>query len=152
MPAKFYPFIDIAVHERVREHFTRGDAAVLFSPDMSSILWSNGAGAALFFFTSIYDFLDLGAERSDVAFRQLAAAARQLGRSGDRRAFLMRLASGFRSVPVNAAVEMITVRRGETAVLFSAPSVGKQHSLAENAARMISGLDDPDTHMAVLDA
>jgi PAS domain S-box-containing protein len=152
MPAKFYPFIDIAVHERVREHFTRGDAAVLFSPDMSSILWSNGAGATLFGFNSVYDFIDLGAERGDVAFRQLTAAARQLGRSGDRRTFLMRLASGFRSVPVNAAVEMITVQPGETAVLFSAPSIGKRLSLAESASRMISGLDDPDTHMAVLDA
>ncbi len=151
MPAKFYPFIDIAVHERVREHFTRGDATALFSPDMGSILWSNGAGAALFGFASVYDFLDLGAERGDVAFRQLSATARQLSRSGDRRTFVMRLASGFRSIPVNASVEMITVRPGETAVLFSAPSIGAT-SLAERAARMISGLDDPDTHMAVLDA
>jgi hypothetical protein len=30
MPAKSYPFIDIAVHERVREHFAKGDAAVFF--------------------------------------------------------------------------------------------------------------------------
>ena len=151
MPVKSYPFIDIAVHERVREHFTRGDAAVLFSPDLGNILWSNGEGAALFGFSSVYDFLDAGAERGDVAFRQLQATARQLTRSGERRNFVMRLASGFRSVPVNAVVEMITVRAGETAILFSAPRSGRPLSLSESAERMISGLDDDDTHMAVLD-
>ncbi|KQV43837.1 MULTISPECIES: PAS domain-containing sensor histidine kinase [unclassified Rhizobium] len=151
MPVKSYPFIDIAVHERVREHFTRGDAAVLFSPDLGNTLWSNGEGATLFGFSSVYDFLDAGAERGDVAFRQLQAAARQLTRSGERRNFVMRLASGFKSVPVNAVVEMITVRAGETAILFSAPRSGRPLTLAESAERMISGLDDEDTHMAVLD-
>ncbi|WP_349437320.1 ATP-binding protein [Pararhizobium sp. A13] len=152
MPAKSYPFIDIAVHERVREHFARGDAAVLFSPDMSQVLWSNGEGAFLFGLPSIYDFIDSGANRNDAAYRQMETAARQLERSGDKRSFLMRIASGFQRVPVNAAVEMITVRPGETAILFTAPRAGKPLSAEERAARMISGFDDPDTHMAVLDS
>jgi hypothetical protein len=151
MPAKSYPFIDIAVHERVREHFARGDAAVLFSPDMSQVLWSNGEGALLFGLPSIYDFIDSGANRNDAAFRQMETAARQLERSGDKRSFLMRIASGFQRVSVSAAVEMITVRPGETAILFTAPRAGKPLSAEERAARMISGFDDPDTHMAVLD-
>lgn len=152
MPAKSYPFIDIAVHERVREHFARGDAAVLFSPDMNQVLWSNGEGALLFGLASIYDFIDTGANRSDAAYRQLEAAARQLERSGDRRSFLMRVASGFQRVSVGASVEMITVRPGETAILFAAPRTGKPLSAEQRAARMISGFDDPDTHMAVLDS
>ncbi|CAN7531811.1 PAS domain S-box protein [Pararhizobium sp. LjRoot235] len=151
MPAKSYPFIDIAVHERVREHFARGDAAVLFSPDMSRVLWSNGEGAFLFGQPSIYDFIDNGANRNDAAYRQMETAARQLERSGDKRSFLMRIASGFQRLSVNAAVEMITVRPGETAILFAAPRTGKPLSAEERAARMISGFDDPDTHMAVLD-
>ncbi len=152
MPAKSYPFIDIAVHERVREHFARGDAAVLFSPDMNQVLWSNGEGAFLFGLASIYDFIDTGANRSDAAYRQLEAAARQLERSGDKRSFLMRVASGFQRVSVGASVEMITVRPGETAILFAAPRAGKPLSAEQRAARMISGFDDPDTHMAVLDS
>ena len=152
MPAKSYPFIDIAVHERVREHFAKGDAAVLFSPDMSQVLWSNGEGAFLFGLSSIYDFIDSGANRNDAAYRQMETAARQLDRSGDKRSFLMRVASGFQRVSVNAAVEMITVRPGETAILFTAPRSGKPLSAEERAARMISGFDDPDTHMAVLDS
>lgn len=151
MPAKSYPFIDIAVHERVREHFARGDAAVLFSPDMSQVLWSNGEGAFLFGLPSIYDFIDSGANRNDAAYRQMEAAARQLKRSGDSRAFLMRIASGFQRASVSASVEMITVRPGETAILFAAPRGGKLLAIQDRAARMISGFDDPDTHMAVLD-
>ncbi|WP_426237200.1 ATP-binding protein [Pararhizobium sp. DWP1-1-3] len=151
MPAKSYPFIDIAVHERVREHFAKGDAAVLFSPDMSQVLWSNGEGAFLFGLPSIYDFIDSGANRNDAAYRQMEAAARQLKRSGDSRAFLMRIASGFQRASVSASVEMISVRPGETAILFAAPRNGKPLAIQDRAARMISGFDDPDTHMAVLD-
>lgn len=151
MPAKSYPFIDIAVHERVREHFAKGDAAVLFSPDMSQVLWSNGEGAFLFGLPSIYDFIDSGANRNDAAYRQMEAAARQLKRSGDSRAFLMRIASGFQRASVSASVEMISVRPGETAILFAAPRGGKPLAIQDRAARMISGFDDPDTHMAVLD-
>lgn len=151
MPAKSYPFIDIAVHARVREHFARGDATVLFSPDMNVVLWSNGDGASLFGLPSIYDFIDGGANENDAAYRQMEAAARQLRRSGDKRSFLMRIGAGFRRVPVNASVEMITVRPGETAILFAAPYAGRTLTQSERAARMISGFDDPDTHMAVLD-
>ena len=148
MSAKQYPFIDVAVHERVRLPFARGEAVVLFSKDMARVLWSNGRGAALFGQDNIYDFLDAGPDRADVAFRQLAATARQTQAPGERRSFLMRIGSGFRSVPVNATVENVTIRPGEEAILFSAPvSAGQQDA----AAAMLTGFDDPDTHMAVLD-
>jgi len=151
MSAKQYPFIDVAVHERVRLPFARGEAVVLFSKDMSRVLWSNGRGAALFGEENIYDFLDAGPERGDVAFRQLSATARQVQTPGDRRSFIMRIGSGFRSVPVNATVEAVTIRPGDEAILFSAPVAAGQQSQEEAAAAMLTGFDDPDTHMAVLD-
>ncbi|KQS65093.1 hypothetical protein ASG39_07420 [Rhizobium sp. Leaf371] len=160
MPVKSYPFIDIAVHDRVREHFARGDAAILFAPDLSRVLWSNGEGAALFGLGSIYDFLDSGLDGgagvAGVAFRQLQATARQLREIGETRRFIMRLSSGFRSTTVNAALALIHVRAGERAILFTAPRAaptrgGLPASVSDTAARMISGFDDPDTHMAVLD-
>ena len=150
MSAKQYPFIDVAVHERVRLPFARGEAVVLFSKDMARVLWSNGRGAALFGQDNIYDFLDTGPDRTDVAFRQLAATARQVQAPGERRSFLMRIGSGFRSVPVHATVEAITIRRGDDAILFSVPVAGNQGG-ADAAAAMLAGFDDPDTHMAVLD-
>ncbi|TCQ12000.1 PAS/PAC sensor signal transduction histidine kinase [Rhizobium sp. PP-F2F-G36] len=156
MPVKSYPFIDIAVHERVRDHFARGDAAILFAPDLSRVLWSNGEGAALFGLGSIYDFLDGGPRAASVAFRQLQSTARQLREAGETRRFLMRMSAGFQSVTVNAELALIDVRAGERAILFTAPRLapsraGRPVPVAEMAARMISGFDDPDTHMAVLD-
>lgn len=151
MSAKQYPFIDVAVHERVRLPFARGEAVVLFSRDMARVLWSNGRGAALFGHDNIYDFLDAGPDRADVAFRQLAATAHQVQAPGDRRSFLMRVGSGFRSVPVTAAVEDVTIRSGDEAILFSAPVGAGRQSPQEAAAAMLTGFDDPDTHMAVLD-
>ncbi|MBP1870775.1 PAS domain S-box-containing protein [Ensifer adhaerens] len=152
MPARQYPFIDIAVHERVREHFARGDAAILFSRDLSRVLWANDQGAAFFGADSIYDFIESGPSPNDLSARQLKAAATQLVSVGDRRQLLMRIAAGFRSVPLNTAVELIRVRPDELGVLFTAPHSGKPLSTEDRAARMIAGLDGPDTHMAVLDA
>lgn len=152
MPARQYPFIDIAVHERVREHFARGDAAILFSRDLSRVLWANDQGAAFFGIGSIYDFIEQGPNPNDLSARQMKAAATQLVSVGDRRQLLMRIASGFRSLPLNTAVELIRVRPDELGVLFTAPHSGKPLSTRERAARMIAGLDGPDTHMAVLDA
>ncbi len=58
-----YPFIDIAVHERIRAHFAAGKALVLFSADMTEVLWANGRGARLFGRSSIYDLIDQGPNR-----------------------------------------------------------------------------------------
>jgi PAS domain S-box-containing protein len=151
MSAKQYPFIDVAVHERVRLPFARGEAVVLFSRDMTRVLWSNGRGAVLFGHDNIYDFLDAGPQRADVAFRQLAAAAQQVQAPGDRRSFVMRIGSGFRSVPANATVEAVTIRPGDEAILFSTPVTPGRQSRDDAAAGMLAGFDDPDTHMAVLD-
>lgn len=150
MSAVQYPFIDIAVHERVRDRFAAGEAIVLFSPDMKSPLWANGRGADLFGFDSIYDFLDQGPNRVDIVFRQTEVAARQLGMVGDIRHFTIRVPSGFQRVPVQAVCELIQVQ-GETAVLFSAPVEKGQLSPLACATRMIEGFDDPDTHIAVID-
>ena len=151
MPARQYPFIDIAVHARVREHFARGDAAILFSRDFARILWANDQGAAFFGAGSIYDFIDAGPDQGDLSLRQLKAAGAQLVRAGDRRQLSIRKFSGFRGTPLNVSVEMIRVRPDEDAVLFTAPHSGAPLTLEDRAARMIAGLDGPDTHMAVLD-
>lgn len=150
MPAIQYPFIDIAVHPRVRERFARGEAMVMFSTGMDRVLWANGAGANLFGYDVIYDFVEQGPKPGDVSFRQIEATARGLGAVGDQRTFLIRMASGFQRAVVNAAVELIRIQAGEEAVLFSSPVSSKPLASAECARRMIDGFDDPDTHMAVI--
>ncbi|MGV3548512.1 ATP-binding protein [Rhizobium sp.] len=145
MPQVHYPFIDIAVHPAVRTHFAAGDAVVLFSRDMKDVLWANGEGARLFGHREIYDLIEAGPERAGVAFRQLAAAAAQLEMPGDKRGFVMRIAAGFKSTPVQAAVDLIVVGR-DSAVMFSATPASGRAGLPS----LLSGFDDDDTHMAVL--
>lgn len=146
-----YPFIDVAVHERVSEAFAAGMAVVLFSPDLRSVSWANGRGAALFGFGSIYDFLDQGLDRGELMFRQVEPVARSLQSIGDRRTFTVRIASGFLRVAVQARCEMIRVQN-KPCILLSVPVDNQRLSLKECAARLIEGFDDPETHMAVLDA
>lgn len=152
MPAVQYPFIDIAVHPRVRERFSRGEAMVLLSADLSRALWANGAGAELFGQSAVYDLLDQGVDGADITFRQLEAAARQLVNVGDSRNFVIRIARGFQRVPVQATVELIRLSSGERAVLLSLPVVSSVLSTRASAEQMLKGLDDPDTHMAVIGA
>ncbi|WP_313059302.1 PAS domain S-box protein, partial [Agrobacterium cavarae] len=151
MPAVQYPFIDIAVHERVREKFAKGEALALFSMDLKSALWANGRGAALFGTPMIYDFIEHGPKAQDVTFRQVAGAASRLQKIGDRQQLMIRVPSGFRSVAVSAALEVIEVERQQPVLLFSAVLDQSGLSLEERAWRMIEGFDDPDIHMAVMD-
>ncbi|QKK32049.1 PAS domain S-box protein [Rhizobium indicum] len=152
MPAVQYPFIDIAVHARVRERFSRGEAMVLFSADLARLLWANGAGAELFGHSAVYDLLDQGVDRTDITFRQLETAARQLTDIGDNRSLMIRIAKGFQRAQVQAAAELIRLSQGEKAILFSVPVSAKPLAAGASAAQMLQGLDDPDTHMAVIGA
>ncbi|MDQ0458120.1 ATP-binding protein [Rhizobium paknamense] len=149
MPAVQYPFIDIAVHGKVRARFARGEALVLFSADMERVLWANGAGASFFGAASIYDFLDQPPPQQDVTFRQIAATARHLKQEGETRTLMVRVGSGFRRLPLQAHLETLTISPGEIGILFALP-----FSHADDKARaraMLSGFGDPDTHMALLD-
>lgn len=145
-----YPFIDIAVHERVRNHFARGEALVLFSADAERVLWANGAGARLFGHMQIYDFLENGPGETDLTFRQMATTAKQLSRVGDQKSFLMRVSSGFQRATVQASVEVIAIGKDETGILFSAPVYTNSARVDEIAGDMIFGIGDEQTHVAVL--
>ncbi|MBP1853541.1 PAS domain-containing sensor histidine kinase [Rhizobium halophytocola] len=151
MPAVQYPFIDVAVHRAVRPHFARGDALVLFSHDMQTVLWANGAGAAHFGNPSVYEFLEQGPGRRELSFRQLAATAGQLKRSGQVHNLVMRIATGFRSLALQARVELVEIHPGEPVILFSVPRTGAGRGSVDLATEMLAGFDEPDTHMAVLD-
>ena len=147
-----YPFVDIAVHPEVRVHFAAGRALVLFSRDMQDVLWANGRGAALFGATSIYDFLDQPVPSQDLTFRQASAAARQLMKPGDRRGFNIRITSGFQRVLVEATCQLITLADDTQSVMLSIPVSAGALDPRDCARQMLEGLDDPSTHMAVLDA
>ncbi|HEX2146417.1 MAG TPA: PAS domain-containing sensor histidine kinase, partial [Pseudorhizobium sp.] len=151
MPMIQYPFIDIAAQEKVREPYSRGEAVVVFSPDMADILWANGRGARLFGFRSVYDFLDHPPSAQDLLLRQLGAAARNLTQLGDTVRVTIRATSAFRRVAVTGTCAVIDIH-GEPAVLFNAPVEPTAASQNDRARSMIEGLDGADTHLAVMDA
>ncbi len=150
MPMIQYPFIDIAVHEKVRPHFAGGEAVVLFSPDMEHVLWANGRGASLFGYSSVYDFLEQGPLVQDVLLRQIRSAGQNLKMAGDATPLTIRVAAGFRRLTVTGSCSLAEIC-GELVVLFHAPPGQAPLSLADRARSMIEGLDDPDTHLAVID-
>jgi PAS domain S-box-containing protein len=150
MPVNQYPFIDVAVHDRIRGPFAAGKAVVLFSVDMTEVLWANGRGAQVFGYGSVYDLLDRGPARQDLSFRQIAATGRRLRAVGDVAGLTIRIAAGFQRITVPASCTLIEIC-GETAVLFTAATDSMATSPHAAAASMIEGLDDPDTHIAILD-
>nr|MDH4415493.1 PAS domain-containing sensor histidine kinase [Rhizobium sp.] len=151
MPAQ-YPFIDVAVHDLIRPRLARGEALVLFAPGLERVLWCNGAGARFFGAASIYDFLEEGPVRSDITFRQIETAARQLSAIGDSRSLMLRVTSGFQKIPVTATADSIEIRKGEPVILLAVPALKRANGdMRELAQELLSGFDDPDTHMAVLD-
>lgn len=146
-----YPFIDLAVHAAIRERFAAGDALVVASPDLDTILWANGAAARLFGFTSIYEFIEDGIGAQSTVRRQIASAMTGIAQIGARD-FLMRSASGFQRSAVNARVELIALPGGAAAVLVSVKPSTAARNNAARAQTVISGFDDTDTPVAVLDA
>ncbi|TRL36754.1 ATP-binding protein [Rhizobium straminoryzae] len=151
MSAVQYPFIEIAVHPRVRDHFAAGKAVVLFSQDLGEVLWTNGLGARLFGKTAIYDLIDQGPPRLDLILRQARTTARQLQAVGDSRTFIIRITAGFERVAVQALCELVALPDGERAVLLAVPAAAQPPLTTEAARQMMDGFDDPGMHVAVLD-
>lgn len=154
MPTGQYPFIDIAVHDKVRNRFASGDAVVVLSETLDDILWVNGAGASLFGHAGLYEFMDEGLNRSATSFRQIEAAARNIrnGASATTQTFAMRTGSGFRRPALSATMERIVLSDGNQALLVAVDNSEPVKTLPDRAACILDGFEETDTHAAVLDA
>ncbi|MBW3097320.1 PAS domain-containing sensor histidine kinase [Pseudohoeflea coraliihabitans] len=145
-----YPFIDLAVHDAIRERFAAGEALAVASPDLSVIHWANGAAADLFGHAAIYDLIEDGLEAQPALKRQIAAAVAGLARKGGQD-FLMRVTRGFRRLVIGAHVQLITMPGGGAGVLISSDGVEPVRGTEARARQIISGFEGTDTHVAVLD-
>lgn len=136
-----YPFIDIATLDMVRDGFARGDAQIVLSSDMSTVLWINGLGATLFGFDTIEDVIG---ERLDLP----AATLRQIGAfsrfdASEPKLISIRLVNGLRAQIKQLAISKISLPDGEPALLLAYPAEG-------DAGAIIAGLADEQTHVALL--
>ncbi|TDH38311.1 PAS domain S-box protein [Pseudohoeflea suaedae] len=149
MQYESHPFIDLAVHKDIRERFARGDALVVASPDLETIVWANGPAANLFGYASIYELIEDGIGTRPAIRRQIAGAVVGLARK-DGQDFLIRVSEGFQRKVVGARVELIQLPGGAPAVLISAER-DYPGGLAGRARQIISGFEEADAHVAVLD-
>ena len=149
MQYESHPFIDLAVHKDIRERFARGDALAVASPDLETIVWANGPAANLFGYSSIYELIEDGIGTRPAIKRQIAGAVVGLARKAGQN-FLIRVSEGFRRKTVGARVELIELPGGAPAVLISAER-DYSGGLSARARQIISGFEEADVHVAVLD-
>ncbi|WP_420959472.1 histidine kinase dimerization/phospho-acceptor domain-containing protein [Brucella sp. IR073] len=129
-----YPFIDIAVLEGVRERFVQGDALLVVSTDLKTVLWANRPGAAMFGFDRIDDILGSDPDFPVHVKRQIMAA------------------HGGRSASVRLASQLIALQVLDIALPDGTPArILAASGPSGGIEATISGLGDEGTHVALLD-
>lgn len=145
-----YSFIDIAVHDEVRERFAAGNALVVLDTQLAEVIWANGPGAALFGDDEIEAIIGIEPPLGTVAKRQIMGLTGYptIGRD---RGVTVRIAAGLMSRLINFQASEIELPGGERAILLaSAPE--KSRNEAEAAARVIGGLSQPGQFVALIGA
>ncbi len=149
MASGTYPFIDIAVLDAIREHFANGDALVVVSPDLASVIWANGPGASMLGYDSIDDIL--GSESVfDIRARRQLMALDGFPAIGHGRTVSLRVAYSLSSRILTFQASDIALPGGEQAILLSIVSTERTGSDHLIAARAIMGFGDQTTHAAMI--
>ena len=152
MPPGQHPFIDVAVHRQVRARFSRGEGLVLFASDLGDVLWADGEGAGLFGFATPYELMDEWRTIPAIVRRQLQAAASQISGGGGEKSLTLRVASGLRSRTLGVSMIGVALPDGTPALLLTDGNSAEKLDVKTRASRIIRGLGDAGTHVAVLDA
>ena len=138
-----YPFIDIAALKEVREGFAKGDAQLVISRDLMTVIWANGAGGALFGHSHINDFIGRPFDLPVSARRQIAVFSQ--AHDNGPRTMAVRLGGGVRSELTHLTIAELNLPDGASALLLSVPRENSQFK------DIIEGLGDDTTHVALLD-
>lgn len=139
-----YPFIDIAALDQIREGFAKGDAQLVLTRDLSTVLWINGPGAKLFGFERIEEVIGDELDLPVATRRQIMGSSSEADIAP--RVVAVRLGSGMRSELTRLQVSHLTMPDGIEALLLA---VEKQNATPDT---IISGLADNATHVALIDA
>lgn len=139
-----YPFIDIAALDSIREGFAKGDAQLVLTHDLLTVLWVNGPGAKLFGFDRVEDMIGGGLDLPVATRRQIASS--NADTDGEARTVSVRLGGGLRSDLTRLSISRITLPDGVSGLLLTANGTDAK------AETVISGLSDDSTHIALIDA
>ncbi|MCO5160362.1 MAG: PAS domain S-box protein [Mesorhizobium sp.] len=151
MPTRVYPFIDIAVLAAVRPHFLAGDAVVILSTELDTVVWANGAGAALLGYDDIEEARGAASNLGFAARRQIAGMP-GFPAIGTRRSLLVRITQRLSSHTVGFLASEIVLPDGTHAIMLVAPDLdAARRSPEEIGARAIHGIGEAGHHAALID-
>jgi len=151
MPTQIYPFIDIAVLDPVRPHFLAGDAVVILSVDLDTVVWANGAGAALLGHDDIEEARG-GASNLGLAARRQIAGMPGFPAIGSKRSLIVRVTQRLSSHAVGFLASEVTLPDGALAIMLVAPDLeAGRRSPEETGARAIHGIGEAGHHAALID-
>ncbi|MCR5858437.1 PAS domain S-box protein [Mesorhizobium sp. J428] len=151
MPTQIYPFIDVAVLDPVRSHFLAGDAVVILSVDLDTVVWANGAGAALLGHDDIEEARG-GASNLGLAARRQIAGMPGFPAIGSKRSLIVRVTQRLSSHAVGFLASEVTLPDGALAIMLVAPDLeAGRRSPEETGARAIHGIGEAGHHAALID-
>ncbi|MFH1794225.1 MAG: hypothetical protein ABIF45_06980, partial [Pseudomonadota bacterium] len=151
MPTRVYPFIDIAVLDSVRPHFLAGDAVVILTVELDSVIWANGAGAALLGYDDIEEARGAASNLGLSARRQIAGMP-GFPAIGANRTLLVRVTQRLSSHAVGFLASEIALPDGTHAIMLVAPDLdAAKRSPEEIGARVIHGIGEAGHHAALID-
>lgn len=112
-----YPFIDIAALDHIREGFAKGDAQLVLTRDLSTVLWINGPGAKLFGYERIEDVIGDELDLPVATRRQIMSSSNEADIAP--RVVAVRLGAGMRSELTRLQVSHLTMPDGIEALLLA---------------------------------
>lgn len=151
MASVSYSFVDIAVLDQVRERFAAGDALLILTTALDTVIWANGPGAALIGHRNIDEAIGAESGLSTTTRRQISAAPGFPRISGER-GVATRLGRGVRSPIVNLSASTIVLPGGEAAILLASKAIStRMRDDSFRATAAVQGFDAADQFAALVD-
>ncbi len=151
MASVSYSFVDIAVLDQVRERFAAGDALLILTTALDTVIWANGPGAAMIGHRNIDEAIGAESGLSMTTRRQISATP-GFPRISSERTVATRLGRGLRSPIVNLSASTVVLPGGEEAILLARKAVStrmREDSFRATAA--VEGFDAADQFAALVD-
>lgn len=147
-----YPYLDLTVLDDVRNHIIAPNAALLFTRDLSHLLWANGEGASLIGAAAVRPAIEGEFTLNPAMERQIRTAADKLDSDDDASA-IMRVRSGFKTRLVGFNVRLIALPDGAKGVFLLTESLRpRTHREADMASIAVEGLDGYSHASAIIGA
>ena len=148
METGVYPFLDIAVNDAVRMRLASGDALVVLSSDLSTVLWANGHGAQIFGFQDLEEAIGQETGLAVIARRQIQGL-RGFPHLAREMPVLVRLGTGTGSRTVAFQASSMSMPQGEPAILLAIPAEARG---AGRGGQVVAGFSSQENHAALVDA